>query len=88
VHSRVATEESGDEYYHFHLYEASHIVARDILGRECENDEAALDHAQDRGSLFTPDPPIARGSDCSVIKGRNETGKDIVLVLLPMPEMK
>ena len=35
-------------YYYFHLCKGSHIVAYDMKGRDCENDEAALQYAQDR----------------------------------------
>ena len=41
-------------YYYFHLCKGSHIVAYDMRGRDCENDEAALQYAQDRGSVVTP----------------------------------
>jgi CRP-like cAMP-binding protein len=72
-------------YYYFHLCKDSRIVAHDMMGRDCENDEAALQHAQDRGSVVTPITPTSSGSDCYGLKVRNETGKDIAPLPLPSP---
>jgi CRP-like cAMP-binding protein len=68
-------------YYYFHLCKGPHIVAYDMRGRACENDEAALQYAQDRGSVVTPIAPTSSASDCYEIKVKNEVGKDIV----PLP---
>jgi hypothetical protein len=68
-------------YYYFHLCKGSHVVAYDMKGHECENDEAALQQAQDRGSLVIPNSPIARVSDYYEIQVKNEMGKDIA----PLP---
>jgi hypothetical protein len=72
-------------YYYFHLCKRSHIVAHDMMGRDCENDEAALQHAQDRGVLVIPNSPVSGVSDCYEIKVKNETGKDTVPLRLPSP---
>jgi hypothetical protein len=73
-------------YYYFHLCKDSRIVAHDMKGRDCENDEAALQHAQDRGVLVILDSPISGGSDYYEIQVKNETGKDIVP--LPLPSLR
>jgi CRP-like cAMP-binding protein len=73
-------------YYYFHLCKDSRIVAHDMMGRDCENDEAALQHAQDRGVLVIPDSPISGVSDYYEIQVKNETGKDIVP--LPLPSLR
>ena len=64
-------------YYYFHLCKGSHIVAYDMKGRDCENDEAALQHAQDRRGAAAPTRSTSGGSDCYEIKVKTETGKDI-----------
>jgi CRP-like cAMP-binding protein len=64
-------------YYYFHLCKDSHIVAYDMMGRDCENDEAALQHAQDRGGLVIPSSPSLGVPDRYEIKVKNEAGQDI-----------
>jgi len=65
-------------HYYFHLRKGLSIVAYDMIGRDCENDEAALRHAQDRSCLAVETPSISSGSDCFAISVRDEAGKDIV----------
>jgi CRP-like cAMP-binding protein len=72
-------------YYYFHLCKGSQVVAYDMKGRECENDEAALQQARDRGGLVTPASPVSRSSECYEIKVRSEAGKDIVPLPLTGP---
>ena len=63
-------------YYYFHLCKGSHIVAYDMKGRDCENDEAALQYAQDRRGAARQSVDLGR-LDCYEIKVKTETGKEL-----------
>lgn len=43
-------------HYYFHLCLGSRVVAHDMIGRECENNAAACEHAQTGGGLVILDP--------------------------------
>lgn len=65
-------------YYYFHLCKDSYVIAYDMVGRNCENDEDALQHAQDRSGFVVPNSPILGVPDRYEIKVKNEAGQDIV----------
>jgi hypothetical protein len=72
-------------HYYFHLCLGSHVIAHDMVGRECENNDAARQHARTGGGLASLDPlmpsPFSR-YDLTVV---NEAGEKVFLFPLSTP---
>ena len=71
-------------YYYFHLCLGSQVIAHDMVGRECANNDAACEHAR-TGGLVSLDPlmpcPFSR-YDLTVV---NEVGETVFLFSLSTP---
>ncbi len=56
--SRLLAEERSMPRYFFHLVKGSKIVARDVTGQVCANDQAAQAGATGRWVQYFEQPPI------------------------------
>jgi hypothetical protein len=72
-------------YYYFHLCLGSQIIAHDMVGRECENHEAARQHARNGGGAVRLDPPMPDALRRYQIEVVNEAGEKVFLFPLSGP---
>ena len=73
--------------YYFHLCLGSHVIAHDMIGRECANNDIARQHAQAGGGLVILDP-LTRTFRRYELKVVNEAGETVLSLPLAQPNAR